>query len=90
MLEIILRGFFQKIYKESFSTYFMPKKDLKRVKANTVTVKGTITTNQKDAISKLIGILGSNEQDVVGKIITLWLYNEGFLKNIKEGRSKIK
>ena len=68
----------------------MPKKDLKRVKANTVTVKGTITTNQKDAISKLIGILGSNEQDVVGKIITLWLYNEGFLKNIKGGHSKIK
>ena len=58
----------------------MPKKDLKKTKAQTVTVKGTITINQKDAINSLIGILGSNEQDVVGKVITLWLYNEGFLK----------
>lgn len=69
----------------------MLKKDLKETgkgiiekpKASTVTVKGTITNNQRTAIQKLIGILGSNEQDVVGKILTLWLYNEGFLK-IKE------
>ena len=58
----------------------MPKKDLKRTKAQTVIVKGTITTNQREAINSLIGILGSSEQDVVGKVITLWLYNEGFLK----------
>lgn len=63
----------------------MPKKDLKKPKAETVTVKGTITLNQREAINSLIGVLGSNEQDVVGKIITLWLYNEGFLK--KEGKN---
>jgi hypothetical protein len=63
----------------------MPKKDLNRSKAETVVVKGTITSNQKDVITELIGVLGSNEQDVVGKILTLWLYNEGFLKNIKGG-----
>ena len=59
----------------------MPKKDLKKVRVETATVKGTITANQKEAIASLVGILGSNEQDVVGKILTLWLYNEGFLKN---------
>lgn len=55
----------------------------KRIKAKTVIVKGTITKNQREALQKLVGFLGSNEQDVVGKILTLWLYNEGFLK-IKE------
>ena len=59
----------------------MPKKDIKRLKAKTSIVKCTVTVNEKDAIASLVGILGSNEQDVVGKIITLWLYNEGFLKN---------
>jgi hypothetical protein len=58
----------------------MPKKDLKRNKIGTVVVKGTITPRQEEAISKLVGVLGSNMQDVVGKIIVLWLYNEGFLK----------
>lgn len=58
----------------------MPKKDLNKVRSETSVVKGTITTNQKEAIASLVGILGSNEQDVVGKILTLWLYNEGFLK----------
>ncbi|MBR9705099.1 hypothetical protein GOV12_06820 [Candidatus Pacearchaeota archaeon] len=57
----------------------------KRVKANTITVKGTITHNQRIALQKLIGFLGSNEQDVVGKILTLWLYNEGFLKINEKG-----
>ena len=55
------------------------KKDLKRFKAETTTVKGTITQAQREVVKKLIGLLGSNEQDVIGKIITLWLYNEGFL-----------
>jgi RNA-binding protein YhbY len=59
------------------------KKDLKKTKIGTVVVKGTITEKQEEAIHKLIGVLGSNVQDVVGKIIVLWLYNEGFLK---EGR----
>ncbi len=63
----------------------MPKKVQKRKKAETVTVKGTLTKEQKEIIQKLIGILGSNEQDVVGKILTLWLYNEGYLK--KEGKN---
>ena len=61
----------------------MPKKDLNKVKAKTVIVKGTVTIEQKEVIRKLIGILGSNEQDVIGKILTLWLYNEGFLKKGK-------
>jgi hypothetical protein len=62
----------------------MPKKDLKKTKVKSQIVKGTITESQKKAIKKLIGVIGSNEQDVVGKIITLWLYNEGFLNNEKE------
>ena len=57
----------------------MPKKDLIKTKSGTAVVKGTITNGQKESIAGLVGILGSNEQDVVGKIITLWLYNEGFL-----------
>ena len=65
----------------------MSKKGLKKTKSGTAVVKGTVTLNQKEAISELIGILGSNEQDVVGKIITLWLYNEGFLKR-DEGSNK--
>ena len=54
-----------------------------RKKAETATVKGTITKVQRD-----IGILGSNEQDVIGKIITLWLYNEGHIKIKKRATKK--
>ena len=50
-----------------------------RKRAETSTVKGTITKDQKKILQEFIGILGSNEQDVVGKILTLWLYNEGHL-----------
>jgi hypothetical protein len=57
----------------------MPKKDLNSTKTKSATVKGTIPLNQKEIIKKLIGIVGNNEQDVVGKILTLWLYNEGYL-----------
>ncbi len=65
----------------------MPKKDLNDAKSKSATVKGTIPLNQKEAIRKLIGVIGSNEQDVVGKIITLWLYNEGYLTSkIKRGK----
>lgn len=53
-------------------------------KSQTATVKGTITLSQKNVIQEFIGILGSNEQDVVGKILTLWLYNEGHLKKTGE------
>ena len=66
----------------------MLKKDLKKFKAETSVVKCTVTLSQKEAIVSLVGILGSNEQDVVGKILTLWLYNEGFLKNTPEGSQK--
>jgi len=59
----------------------MPKKDLNETHSKSATVKGTITPNQREAIKKLIGVIGNNEQDVVGKIITLWLYNEGYLNN---------
>ena len=58
----------------------MPKKLLNN-KSETTIVRGTITLKQKKVVVGLIGLLGSNEQDVIGKIITLWLYNEGFLKN---------
>jgi hypothetical protein len=64
----------------------MPKRDLNESKHKSATVKGTITLNQKEAIKKLIGVIGNNEQDVVGKIITLWLYNEGYLNKNKKGR----
>jgi len=82
-----------KVYKDLNSTYFMPKKDIKytqislkdKPKAETVIVKGTITREQRELIQQLVGTIGSNEQDVVGKILTLWLYNEGFLK-IKKGK----
>jgi len=53
------------------------------MKAETVVVKGTLTVNQREILRKFIGIIGSNEQDVVGKIITLWLYNEGHLTEKK-------
>ena len=62
--------------KEVKDTQISPKK---KPKAETMTVKGTVTRNQREILQNLIGIIGSNEQDVVGKILTLWLYNEGFL-----------
>ena len=76
----------------------MPKRGLNstdkglinKIKAETVIVKGTITKDQKIVLQKLIGILGSNEQDVVGKILTLWLYNEGFLELKKLNTNKVK
>ncbi|NCN87038.1 hypothetical protein GW932_04330 [archaeon] len=66
----------------------MPKKEVikslkgseEKKRAETSTVKGTITSEQRKILQNFIGIIGSNEQDVVGKIITLWLYNEGYLK----------
>jgi hypothetical protein len=72
----------------------MPKKDNNKTKkgpeekkrAETSTVKGTLTTDQRKVLQQFIGILGSNEQDVVGKILTLWMYNEGYLKIKKEGK----
>lgn len=74
----------------------MPKKELnnnqkgtkQRPKAETTTVKGTVTLKQKEVIQNLIGPIGSNEQDVVGKILTIWLYNEGYLKNQNHHQTK--
>jgi hypothetical protein len=85
----------RKVYKDLINTLIMLKEDLKntqkgsedKVKAKTVVVKGTLTKNQRHVLRKLVGVLGSNEQDVVGKILTLWLYNEGFL-NIKTNKSE--
>jgi hypothetical protein len=66
----------------------MPKKDLNSTKTKSATVKGTIPLNQKEVIKKLIGIVGNNEQDVVGKILTLWLYNEGYLNQNNNKKTK--
>ena len=73
----------------------MPKKALKntkigldKLKAETTVIKGTITIDQKSILQRFIGIIGSNEQDVVGKIITLWLYNEGYLTDKKVKKNK--
>jgi len=71
--------------KVSKSTKIGP--DEKR-KAKTTIIKGTITLDQKKILQNFIGIIGSNEQDVVGKIITLWLYNEGYLTDKKRSRKK--
>jgi hypothetical protein len=84
----------QNIYKALLSTFIMTNKDLNehkiglRLKSETIIVKGTITTEQRSVVQSLIGIIGSNEQDVVGKILTLWLYNEGFLNSKKVLKSK--
>lgn len=61
----------------------MTKKDLNGTRSETSVVRGTITVKQRKIVQELVGVLGSNEQDVIGKIITLWLYNEGYLKNPK-------
>lgn len=60
----------------------------KSPKAETTVVKSTITVEQREIIQNFIGVLGSNEQDVVSKIITLWLYNEGYLTDRKKGGKK--
>lgn len=73
----------------------MPKKEVnksilnsdEKKKAETSIVKGTITLDQRKILQKFIGVIGSNEQDVVGKIITLWLYNEGHLDINKKDKS---
>lgn len=79
-----------KVFKVLFSTYTMPKKASNKtkigqrvIKAETSVIKSTITVEQREIIQKFIGVLGSNEQDVVSKIITLWLYNEGYLTGKK-------
>jgi len=54
----------------------MPKKEVikslkgseEKKRAETSTVKGTITSEQRKILQNFIGIIGSNEQDVVGKI----------------------
>ncbi len=64
------------------------KRPSEKPRAETIIVKGTITKEQRDLLQKFIGIIGSNEQDVVGKIITLWLYTEGYLKGRRIPKSK--
>ncbi len=66
----------------------MSKIGVEKIKSKTTTVRATVTLEQKNIIEKLIGVLGSNEQDVVSKILTLWIYNEGFLKSKFNTNSK--
>lgn len=50
--------------------------------APTTTVKGTVTHKQAQALDSLIGSVGANRQDVVGKILTMWLYTEGIVQKV--------
>ena len=54
------------------------------MKKESIVVKATITHQQAEIIDKMIGVLGSNRQDVVGKILTIWMYNEGHIKSLLE------
>ncbi len=36
----------------------------------------TFTEKQIDEVNKLVGVLGSNEADVVNTIVAMWLYSE--------------
>ena len=56
----------------------------------TTIAKGTVTEQQASALDSLIGTIGSNRQDVVGKIITMWLYNDGIIKEISKSPPKRK
>ncbi len=58
----------------------MKKKGQNKSNLKSVILKCTITEEQEKVIKNLIGLLGTNKQDVAGKIITLWLYQEGYLK----------
>lgn len=50
---------------------------------DTVTVKATLTKYQAEVIEELEGVIGSNPQDTVAKIVLMWLHQQGLLK--KEG-----
>jgi hypothetical protein len=50
----------------------------------TTTVKGTVTLEQLKAIDALVGKLGSNRQDVVGKMLTMWLYAEAKQEELRQ------
>ena len=44
-------------------------------------VQATIPREQKDIINNiLVGKLGTNESDVVGKIIAMWFYGQDWFK----------
>jgi hypothetical protein len=55
---------------------------MEKKQAKTTVVKGTVTEEQAKALDSLIGTIGSNRQDVVGKIITIWLYNEKIMRDL--------
>ncbi len=42
--------------------------------AETEVVRGTLTLKQVGYIDSLIGELGSNRQDVIGKILSMWIF----------------
>lgn len=57
--------------------------------AETTIAKGTVTKEQAAALDRLIGSVGSNQQDVVGKILTMWLYQEGHMSHgIRKAKKK--
>ena len=58
----------------------MIKKDLNGSPSKSTVIKCTLTKKQEEIIENLVGLIGSNKQDVAGKIITLWLHGEGYLK----------
>lgn len=70
----------ERLIKDSNSTYLMTKKDLNKSRTKSVVLKCTISEEQERIIENLVGLIGNNKQDVAGKILTLWLYNEGYLK----------
>ena len=54
----------------------------------TIVVKGTVTNIQAQALDSLIGTIGSNRQDVVGKILVMWLYSDGIIKEVSKRYQK--
>jgi len=63
---------------------------MKEKKSETAIVKGTLTKELAKSLDSLIGPWGSNRQDVVAKILTTWLYNEGYVKELRDKKSPTK
>lgn len=69
----------------------MAKENEQKKEKSGALIQATIPIAQKDIINNiLIGRLGTNESDVVGKIISMWFYDQDWfndmIKNkIKEG-----
>jgi len=48
-------------------------------KNKTIIVKTTLPANQAKIIRRMIGTIGTNQSDVVGKIILMWLTEHGYI-----------